>query len=83
MLGEKHSLTAEFPNLREEIAQLTQADKQFARDNDEYNRLDGEIRALELSNVPIEDTAMSRLKHERSVLKDSLYKRLSDASHSL
>lgn len=81
MLGEDHSLTNEFPEYEEVIAQLADSDKQFASDTNKYNELDEEIRQLELDGTPISDEAMSRKKHERAVLKDSLYQRLVQAGN--
>ncbi|WP_117232735.1 YdcH family protein [Vibrio maerlii] len=79
MLGENHSLLNEFPQQEETINQLIQADEAFAKDTKTYNELDEEIRNLELSNSPIDDEAMHQLKHDRSVLKDSLFQRIQTA----
>ncbi len=79
MLGENHSLLNEFPEQQEAINKLIQADEVFAKDAKTYNGLDEEIRNLELSNSPIDDEAMHQLKHDRSVLKDSLYQRIQAA----
>jgi len=76
MLGEIHCLVNDFPELKDIVEQLIDTDKQFAEDNDRYNALDEEIREIELADAPIGDDAMHKLKHDRSVLKDSLYKRL-------
>jgi len=79
MLGENHSLINEFPEHQEIIARLLISDEVFAKDTRHYNALDKEIRTLELNGAPIDDEAMHQLKHERAVLKDSLYKRLVEA----
>lgn len=76
MLGEDHSLVNEFPEYKEAIAKLAASDTLFAEDAQRYNELDQEIRELELNQAPIADGAMHQLKHERSALKDSLYRRL-------
>lgn len=76
MLGENHSLQNDFPELKEKIDNLVSQDESFASDAKRYHELDAEIRKLELRNSPIEDEAMHQLKHDRSVLKDSLYQRL-------
>ncbi|MDD1795388.1 YdcH family protein [Enterovibrio makurazakiensis] len=76
MLGEKHSLLDDFPELENRINALIEADSTFAADNKKYNALDKEIRTLELNNGPIGDDAMHQLKHQRSVMKDSLYQRI-------
>ena len=77
MLGEDHSLLHEFHEYQTVIAQLYQSDSAFTQDAKHYDALDKEIRELELKGAPIDDEAMHQLKHDRSVLKDSLYQRLS------
>ncbi|WP_028771391.1 YdcH family protein [Shewanella waksmanii] len=79
MLGEDHSLLHEFPEFSDKIASQMQTDSQFAADTKQYNALDKEIRELELNSNPIDDEAMHKLKHDRAVLKDSLYQRLQAA----
>ncbi|OEE67828.1 hypothetical protein A1OO_19010 [Enterovibrio norvegicus FF-33] len=80
MLGEKHSLLNDFPELEDRINQLVESDATFATDNKKYNALDKEIRTLELQGAPIGDDAMHQLKHERSVMKDSLYQRVTQSN---
>lgn len=81
MLGENHSLTAEFPEFNELIASLMTDDSVFASDTKKYNSLDTEIRKLELRGTPIMDEVMMHMKQERVELKDSLYQRLRQAAH--
>ncbi|EAQ66802.1 hypothetical protein MED121_12780 [Marinomonas sp. MED121] len=76
MLGENHLLTTDFPEFKEMIQTLCEQDNQFKQENSRYSLLDKEIRELELSNTPISDDEMHKLKHDRSVLKDALYARL-------
>ena len=79
MLGENHSLANEFPEYQDILARHTESDEVFAKDTKHYNALDKEIRVLELNDAPIDDETMHQLKHERALLKDSLYQRLVDA----
>ena len=76
MLGEDHSLAHEFPAYRDTIARLIENDPDFAKDAKQYHSLDREIRELELNGAPISDDEMLHKKHDRAVLKDSLYERL-------
>ncbi len=76
MLGEKHSLENDFPELEDVIKQLVASNETFAKDNKAYNALDKEIRVLELNGDPITDEEMHKMKHDRAVMKDSLYQRL-------
>lgn len=82
MLGEDHSIVIDFPELKETLTRLNQSDTTFFEDNKRYNALDKEIRELELQDSPVQDDAMHALKHDRSVLKDSLYKRLMAAKNN-
>ena len=76
MLGEDPSLTNDFPQYLNTIAELNKSDTEFAKKADKYDKLDKEIRVLELKDAPISDEQMNQLKHERSELKDWLYERL-------
>ena len=83
MLGEKHSLEDDFPQLSHVVKTLIADDPNFAADNKRYNELDKEIRILELKDSPIDDESMHQLKHNRAELKDILYQRLNAVnSHS-
>lgn len=79
MLGEVHSLVNDFPEHKDKVEALIASDDTFAADNKRYNELDKEIRVLELNGAPIDDEAMHQMKHDRSVLKDSLYQRVTSA----
>ena len=76
MLGEDHSLLHEFPQYAEKIQNMDNSDVAFAKDSKHYDELDLEIRKLELRGAPIDDAEMSKLKHDRATLKDSLHERL-------
>ena len=76
MLGENHSLLADFPEFTDRIKLLIDSDDVFSRDNDRYTKLDKEIRVLELNGAPIDDDEMVKLKSERAMLKDALYQTL-------
>lgn len=73
MLGEDHSLLHDFPEYKDTIVQLTKQDNAFAEKALQYHKIDKEIRELELNSAPIDDDAMHNLKHDRAVLKDTLY----------
>lgn len=76
MLGEDHSLVNDFPALKDKIAELNKIDEVFAKDAQQYHKLDKEIRELELDNAPIDDDVFHQMKHDRAALKDTLYQRL-------
>jgi len=52
MLGEDHSLTNDFPQYLNTIAELNKSDTEFAKKADKYDKLDKEIRVLELKDAP-------------------------------
>ncbi len=79
MLGENHSLTHEFPEHLDTIAQLAESDSSFAENARNYNALDKEIRVLELQGNPIDDREMNVLKLNRAELKDWLHTRIMGA----
>ncbi|MBE8166960.1 MAG: DUF465 domain-containing protein [Shewanella sp.] len=74
MLGEDHSLLKDFSDHRDKILQLKASNSSFKKMADEYHKLDGEIRKMELDGVPVADDFFNGLKHQRSALKDKLYK---------
>ncbi len=78
MLGESHSLFNEFPSHTDDIRKLCKQDSGFAKQAKKYNELDENIRSLELENSPISDVEIRQLKHDRSVLKDLLFKRIQE-----
>ena len=73
---DNHTLTNEFPQLKDKIHALKTSDNHFARRFDEYNDLDREVRRLEGEGSPRADETMEELKRKRLGLKDELYKML-------
>lgn len=76
MLGESHALIFDFPEYRDAISALNNEDEDFSNKAARYHELDLEIRRLELKDSPVSDDTMHQLKHERSVLKDTLYEKM-------
>lgn len=79
MLGEVHSLQSDFPEHKDTIEKLVESDSTFASENKQYNALDEEIRKLELKGAPTTDETLHQMKHDRAVLKDTLYEKLQAA----
>lgn len=79
MLGEDHSLLAEFPEHKETISSLVSSDEAFLEKMKEYDALDKEIRKLELRDSPISDEELHQMKHNRAEMKDELYQQLQSA----
>ncbi len=77
MLGENHSIHHEFPDFHQKIDELANADPSFKALILEHDKLDKQIRGLEMRESPISDPEMERLKQDRIRLKDEVYHRLS------
>lgn len=73
MLGENHSIHHEFPEHHDLIDRLMNEDMHFKKLADEYNKLDKDIRTLEVNRAPIEDLTFEQMKKRRIQLKDELY----------
>ncbi|MEZ8824557.1 YdcH family protein [Vibrio amylolyticus] len=76
MLNENHAFILDFPELKLDIVQLNHDDPAFKADMQRYHELDYDIRELEVSGSPIDDTNMHDLKQQRLELKDTLYRQL-------
>jgi hypothetical protein len=73
MLGEKHDLVHEFPELEGKIEQLRETSPPFAELMDQYDNLDARVRKIEELGTPVADETIEDLKKERLMLKDKLY----------
>ncbi|MGF1755143.1 YdcH family protein [Vibrio makurazakiensis] len=76
MLNENHAFIIDFPDFKMDIVQLNHDDPTFKADMQKYHELDYDIRQLEVSGSPIDDTNMHELKQQRMALKDVLYQQL-------
>lgn len=70
---EHHDLHHEFPEYSERIHHLKTSDAHFARLFEEYDRLDHQIRRIEMEGSLVSDAEMEALKMDRVHLKDKLY----------
>jgi uncharacterized protein YdcH (DUF465 family) len=77
---EHHSLTADFPELREQLHSLRQQDQHFARLADEYEALDKRVCRVEDGVDTLDENALATLKVERVALKDELARQLRKAA---
>jgi hypothetical protein len=73
MLGEKHDLIHEFPELEGKIEEMRETNEPFAALMDQYDDLDARVRKLEELGTPVADETIEDLKKERLLLKDKLY----------
>ncbi|WP_119155026.1 YdcH family protein [Caldimonas tepidiphila] len=72
MIVEPHSLSRDFPELKERIHSL-KSDAHFARLQQEYETLDRQICRFEEGIEHASDEEVERLKMRRVHLKDELY----------
>ncbi len=73
MLGESHDLFHEFPEYRDRIAELKDADPGFARLYDDYHAVNDEVERIELQVETPSDHYTEVLKKQRLHLKDEIY----------
>jgi uncharacterized protein YdcH (DUF465 family) len=73
MRVDHRDLHTDFPEFAQRIHDLKVGDPHFARLFEEYDKLNHEIRALELADVPVSDAEIEKLKYRRLHLKDQLY----------
>ena len=73
MLGESHDLFHEFPEYRDRIAELKDADPRFAHLYDDYHVVNDEVERIELEIETPSDQYTETLKKQRLHLKDEIY----------
>jgi len=73
MLGEKHDLIHEFPEMEKKISELRVSNAPFARLMEQYDTLDEQVRKIEELGTPVADETIEDLKKQRLLLKDKLY----------
>ncbi len=76
MQGEHHEIETEFPEFRQRLKELSEADSRFAASIKRHNELDKEICKLEELGQPVTDETLEKLKYERAELKDMVYTRI-------
>lgn len=75
-----HPLIQDFPELREQLHELRQSDKHFARLADLYEELDKRICRVEDAVELLDDDNLNALKQQRVTLKDELARLLQKAA---
>ncbi len=79
MLGEKHDLIHELPEMREQIHLLKTTDSHFARLYSEYHEVEHEVRRIEEGLETVSDDYLEERKKIRLNLKDQLFSMLRQA----
>jgi len=70
---EKHDLTREFPEYRDQIHLLKMTDQHFSNLFEEYHDVDHEVRRIEMEIETTSDDYLESRKKRRLFLKDELY----------
>lgn len=76
---EHHPLIKDFPELRDTLHELRQADHHFARIAGEYEELDKRICRVEDGVESLDDAGLNSLKLQRVSLKDDVARMLQQA----
>ncbi len=77
---ENHSLTKEFPELREKIHALKTSDNHFAKLFAEYDEVEHNVHRIESGAEAASDDRLEELKKQRLNLKDELFNILKKAA---
>ncbi|MGJ8585095.1 MAG: YdcH family protein [Marinosulfonomonas sp.] len=75
-----HELAEEFPEAVDKIHDLKQSDAHFARLVDEYHDINREVHRAETNVEPTDDLHMTEMRKERLLLKDQIWKMLSETA---
>ncbi len=75
-----HELAEEFPEAVDKIHNLKQSDAHFARLVDEYHDINREVHRAETNVEPTDDLHMTEMRKERLLLKDQIWKMLSETA---
>ncbi len=78
MIPEKHDLHHEFPEHHDRIHELKVSDAHFSRMFEEYHDVNREIRRIEEGVENTSDEYLEDLKKKRLLLKDRLYKMITE-----
>ncbi len=73
MFGESHDLFHEFPEYKNRIAELKQADAEFASLYEQYHAVNDEVERIELQIETPSDFYTETLKKRRLHIKDDIY----------
>lgn len=69
-----HELSDEFPEHRDRIHDMKQADAHFARLVDDYHKVNREVHQAETNVAPTDDLHAVELRKERLRLKDEIWR---------
>ena len=76
---DNHSLSRDFPELKDKVHQLKQSNAHFQKLNDDYESLDKAIVRAEQGVDHVGQTELDTMKVHRVKLKDQLYAMLTAA----
>ena len=73
-----HELHEECPELADKITELKSSNAHFAKLADEYHELNRAVHRAETNIEPVEELAEVEMRKKRALLKDEIYRMLSD-----
>lgn len=75
-----HELAADFPEHADRIHTLKETDQHFCRLMEEYHEINRQVHRAETNIEPMDTLAETELRKKRGMLKDQLYKMLTEAA---
>ena len=73
-----HELHEEFPEYAQKLTELKTNNAHFAKLADDYHEINRAVHRAETNVEPVEDLAEVEMRKKRALLKDEIYRMLSD-----
>jgi len=73
-----HELHEEFPEHIEKMRELKSSNAHFARLADDYHEVNRAVHRAETNVTPMEDLAVIEMRKKRALLKDQIFRLLSE-----
>ncbi len=73
-----HELHEEFPEYAQKLTELKTNNAHFAKLADDYHEINRAVHRAETNVEPVEELAEVEMRKKRALLKDEIYRMLSD-----
>ena len=73
-----HELHEEFPEYAQKLTELKTTNAHFAKLADDYHEINRAVHRAETNVEPVEELAEVEMRKKRALLKDEIYRMLSD-----
>lgn len=77
-----HELSSEFPEFKDKIHNLNQADAHFLKLTEGYHTVNREIHRVETNVTPKDDQYEKQIRQKRMALKDEIFAYLSKSKNT-